>query len=370
MKKSLLPILLLSAISLSSCGENKTNKASTSKQNSKVSEVTAEKIKVTFDLNYSGSTSNVVEVEKGKKVAKPTDPTRSGFTFEGWYIDTANSSAFDFDTPINEALTLYAGWLDSSKTYYTVTFDYNYTGAPKADNMKIEAGKYVALPQAPTRDGYEFLAWYTEKECINKFKTVTPVTQNMTLYAGWISQYVFEAEYIDNIPNMAGAGYSGTATGYELIKKDRNNEAKASNGYYVTYLYYDGAELDYAIDSDKDVDDAKLILRLSAEVMDISLTTEEYNVVVNDSMIGYPEIKITDVPAQGSGKTKEFNDFTLTKKLSLKKGSNTIKLITNNKKAMFGTMASTAPMVDCIKISTDAKLTFTNEEKDNITYVE
>ena len=362
-KRNSLALFLIAFTALSACGK-------TSAEPTSQSATITDKIKVTFNLNYEGSTSDVVEIDKGTKATKPTDPTRTGYTFNGWYTDAAATTAYDFGTILNEDLTIYAGWLDSSKTYYTVTFDLNYEGAPAASTLKVEANKYVTLPDNPTRDGYEFVNWYTEKACENKFKIVTPVTGDMTLYADWVSQYVFEAEYVDDIVNMSGAGYSGTATGYELIKKDKNGEAKASNGYYVTYLYYKDATLTFKINSDAAVDDAKLILRLSAEVMDISLTTTDYNVVVNDSMIGYSQIDIKDVPAQGSGKTKEFADFTITKKMSLKSGENTIKLVTNNSKAMFGTMASTAPMIDCIKISTNAKLTFANKEEENITYVD
>ncbi len=374
-KRNSLPLFLMALAALTACG-GKTSATTSASGNAGASEKISssekviEKVKVTYDYNYTGSTATVVEIEKGKKATKPTDPTRTGFTFNGWYTDAATSTAFDFDTAISEDLTLYAGWLDSSKTYYTVTFDLNYDGAPTASTLKVEANKYVTLPSSPTRDGYEFVNWFTEATCENKFKIVTPVTGDMTLYASWIKQYTFEAEYVDDIVNMSGAGYSGTATGYELIKKDKGGAAKASNGYYVTYLYYKGAELDFKITSDTDVTDAKLILRLSAEVMDVSLTTEDYNVVVNDSMIGYSQINITNVPAQGSGQTKEFADFTLTKKLSLKQGENVIKLITNNTKKMFGTMDSTAPMIDCMKISTNANLVFANEEKDNINYVD
>ncbi len=40
----------------------------------------------------------------------PSDPTRSGYTFRGWYEDEALTKAFDFDTPIVEDKTLYARW--------------------------------------------------------------------------------------------------------------------------------------------------------------------------------------------------------------------------------------------------------------------
>lgn len=48
-------------------------------------------------------------VESGKKVAKPKNPTRSGYKFKGWFADGA-TKAFDFNTPITKNITLTAKW--------------------------------------------------------------------------------------------------------------------------------------------------------------------------------------------------------------------------------------------------------------------
>lgn len=359
--KVFLSLLALSALFIPSCSKGRTS--SSVKTDTDTSSKTMEKVSITFDLNYEGSTSSLVEVEKGRAVSKPADPQRDGYQFQGWFLDKNMKDAYDFSTLVEADFTLYAGWLDSSKTYFTVTFDLNYEGS-KNMTMKVEKDDYLILPDAPTRDGYEFVNWFLDKTCNDKFKVVTPITSDLTLYAGWIRQYVFEAEYIPSIEDMSGAGYSGTATGLEMIKSD-DGKAKASNSHYVTYLYANNITLTYDIESEEDVKDAKLVLRLSAEVMDISFTYSEYNVKVNGSLIAYPEISITGVPKQGSGLIKEFADFTITKNLNLKKGSNKIELVTNNNKAMFGTMSATAPMVDCMKITTDAALSW-EPKLDNI----
>ena len=43
------------------------------------------KFTVTFDTD-GGSEVASVEVVEGDKVTKPVDPTKEGFTFEGWYL--------------------------------------------------------------------------------------------------------------------------------------------------------------------------------------------------------------------------------------------------------------------------------------------
>ena len=64
----------------------------------KVSIETGEGSKVDFQTTADG------------KLVKPTDPTRDGYTFGGWYTDEACTQAYDFSTPVTADLTLYAKW--------------------------------------------------------------------------------------------------------------------------------------------------------------------------------------------------------------------------------------------------------------------
>ena len=74
-----------------------------------------EKYTVSFDSN-GGSGVASQTIVKGNKVTKPADPTRSGYTFEGW---TLNGSSYDFNTPVNGDITLKANWKEVvvTKTY-------------------------------------------------------------------------------------------------------------------------------------------------------------------------------------------------------------------------------------------------------------
>ena len=61
---------------------------------------------VTFNSN-GGSEVASVKVKENQKVEKPEDPTREGFTFEGWYF---LDELYDFETPIKYDITLVAEW--------------------------------------------------------------------------------------------------------------------------------------------------------------------------------------------------------------------------------------------------------------------
>lgn len=74
---------------------------------------------VTFDLNYTGSTGAPTSqvVLTGSTATSPTDPTRDGYVFGGWYTDAACASSYSFSTLVTSDLTLYAKWSLSSITF-------------------------------------------------------------------------------------------------------------------------------------------------------------------------------------------------------------------------------------------------------------
>ncbi len=79
--------------------------------------------KVNFYVNGSTTT---VEVEDGKTVAQPSDPSVDGFNFVGWSSSKESFKKFDFSTPITEDTTVYAFF--TAKT-------------PKSDPLKKDDGK-------------------------------------------------------------------------------------------------------------------------------------------------------------------------------------------------------------------------------------
>ena len=64
---------------------------------------------VTFD-SLEGSPVDVETADYGTPVTKPEDPTKTGYTFGGWYTDEACTKAYDFATPVTGDRILYAKW--------------------------------------------------------------------------------------------------------------------------------------------------------------------------------------------------------------------------------------------------------------------
>ena len=64
---------------------------------------------VTFNVQM-GVGIKSQEVRIGEVVEKPEDPTASGYTFLGWYVD---GKEYDFSTPVESNLTITAEWEES-----------------------------------------------------------------------------------------------------------------------------------------------------------------------------------------------------------------------------------------------------------------
>lgn len=66
---------------------------------------------ITFDLNYYGAPqAQELSAEENAAVSLPADPERSGYQFDGWYLDAEGSQAFDPAAPVSGEQTVYAAW--------------------------------------------------------------------------------------------------------------------------------------------------------------------------------------------------------------------------------------------------------------------
>lgn len=134
---------------------------------------------ITFDSN-GGSAVASVTADYGTALTQPEDPTRTGYTFRGWYTDTALTKAFLFTTMPAEDVTLYAKWEANT---YTLHFDSD--GGSSVEDRTVTYGQpYGALP-TPEKQGYTFTGWQmADGTAVNANLTVTR-TEDHTVYAVW-----------------------------------------------------------------------------------------------------------------------------------------------------------------------------------------
>lgn len=140
---------------------------------------------VTFNPNGGTVSTKSKNVTIGKTYGTLPTPTRTGYEFDGWYTRETSGIKVDKNTAVgtNPPATLYAHWTGKN---YTVTLDANGGTVGMKSRTATYGSEYPALP-APTREGYSFDGWYTQKTGGTKVDENTTVTTaaNHTLYAHW-----------------------------------------------------------------------------------------------------------------------------------------------------------------------------------------
>jgi len=117
---------------------------------------TANSYTVSFDLNEGEGTAPADQtVNYQAKYTLPADPTRTNYTFTGWYTAAAGGTRVTADTKLTNASdhTLYAQW---SRKVYTVTFQSN---GKTVETRRVNAGDALGALPAPARAGYTFAGW-------------------------------------------------------------------------------------------------------------------------------------------------------------------------------------------------------------------
>lgn len=326
-------------------------------------EVANNSFAVVYHPNYDGAEAETLEVVKGQRAEEKT-PAREGYAFVGWYVDPDFTAAYDFAGEVAADVNLYALWKKDCAEYADVTFDYGYYGLKTSSySYPVEIGTPVAQPSAaPERVGYAFDKWVDEAG--NAFDFSAPIAGDVTVTAAWsktvtgAQTWVFEAEDT-NLSGKTGPAVSGTANeiGMIMLKEDRD----CSNDRCVGYLYSFGNSLEFYFASDAAVGNATLSLSLSGEMGNLNLDAGSYGIYLNDQKLSYEPIVIDDVPEFDAvnfvADCPNFRTYVIAEGVSLKEGANLVKLVTENNESYPGsTMTAHAPLVDCLRIDTDAVL--------------
>ena len=131
---------------------------------------------MTFDSD-GGSEVKSQEVSDGKKATEPDAPTKTGYTFGGWFVKTTEWNFLAHT--VTENVTLKAKWIANE---YTLKFNSN-GGNEIADMTVTYDGDYI-LPE-PTKENYVFLGW-KEGETVYQQSGKWQKTSGATLTAEWV----------------------------------------------------------------------------------------------------------------------------------------------------------------------------------------
>ena len=150
---------------------------------------TAQTYTVTLHANGGSVLPASVTTGADGKASLPT-PTRSSYSFNGWYTEKNGGTKVTTDTVFSANTTVYAHWTYTGGgyyyppvTYYTLRFETG--GGSDISSVQGTYNAYIDLTQyVPTWRGHTFTGWYSERSLTNKVSGVY-LTKDMTVYAGW-----------------------------------------------------------------------------------------------------------------------------------------------------------------------------------------
>ena len=185
---------------------------------------------ITFVMNEGTINSgNVKNYVYGTTVVLPSDVVKTGYMFDGWYIDedcSGESVLSILSTDLGDK-TFYANWIVNSYNVILVTNE----GTINSENIEnYTYGTGATLPTDVTKEGYTFAGWYTNSSYIGgSVASVLPLeTGDKTFYAKWtVNEYKVSADYDKVMGTVTGEDYyeyKSTATlkaianeGYEFV---------------------------------------------------------------------------------------------------------------------------------------------------------
>lgn len=200
-------------------------------------------VTITFD-SKGGSTVDPLTRKEGTVLPALDIPIKTGYSFDGWYTDSACTNRFTATMVPENDLKLFAKWITNT---YTITFNVN-GGNELSDAYKTKevtyGGTYGTLP-TPSKSGYGFVGWFTEPEGGTEIKSnhTVSITENKTFYAHWkqlknIPSSVFDFGVTESYTYATGTFREPTYA----FKPEQNETYKASE---FNFRYKIQGESDY-----------------------------------------------------------------------------------------------------------------------------
>lgn len=204
---------------------------------------------VTFK-DHDGTVLKTETVEEGKAATAPADPTREGYTFEGW------DKTFDKVTADMEVTATYKAVetepTDPQVKTYTVTFKDHDGTVLKTE--KVKKGKAATAPANPTRDGYTFNGWDKAFNNITSdlvvtatYKAVTPAVTTYTVTFKDYNGTVLKTQTVEK-GKAATAPANPTREGYTFEGWDKSfNNITSDLVVTATYKEISPAVVTYTV---------------------------------------------------------------------------------------------------------------------------
>ena len=132
----------------------------------------------TYDVSFEVNGGSTISSFRAIQITSAPSTNRDGYTFIGWYKDSAFTQSITFPYVLTADTVLYAKW----QRNYNVSFVTNGGSAVAT----ISAGVIETAPVS-TKNDASLEGWYTDSELISASKVTFPyvVTGDIILYAKW-----------------------------------------------------------------------------------------------------------------------------------------------------------------------------------------
>ena len=200
-------------------------------------------------LHTNGGTinnGNVTEYTYGVGATLPTDVTRTGYTFKGWYGNESLTGS-----PVTAIGNTETGneeyWAKWEINQYTIAYDLaGGTAEGNPDTYTIETGAFTL--KNPTKSGYTFTGWSgTGLDGENNMTVTIPTgsTGNRTYTAHWRYNGSGHSYSYYTIKATAGAGGSIAPSGNVSVREGRDQTFTITpdKGYAVANVKIDGKSI-------------------------------------------------------------------------------------------------------------------------------
>ena len=200
-------------------------------------------------LHTNGGTinnGNVTEYTYGVGATLPTDVTRTGYTFKGWYGNESLTGS-----PVTAIGNTETGnkeyWAKWEINQYTIAYDLaGGTAEGNPDTYTIETGAFTL--KNPTKSGYTFTGWSgTGLDGENNMTVTIPTgsTGNRTYAAHWRYNGSGHSYSYYTIKATAGAGGSISPSGNASVREGRDQTFTITpdKGYAVANVKIDGKSI-------------------------------------------------------------------------------------------------------------------------------
>jgi uncharacterized repeat protein (TIGR02543 family) len=184
-------------------------------------------INITYNTQGGSTITNGTTTVGGSLTASPGTPTKTGYSFLGWFTSSTGGTAITFPYTHNQSadFTLYAQWSPN-----TLSVTYNTQGGSSIPNgATVTGGNISSSPNTPTNAGFTFLGWFTAPSggAAITFPYAHGQTADFTLYAQWIAA---------NSPSLQQS--LSSLSGFSVIY---NNGSSTSNSISISGDYLTGA---------------------------------------------------------------------------------------------------------------------------------